>query len=107
MARTTLRGWVEWLVGLVPGAAFADVGSCPQITVGNEYILDNDVAGTTTSSAYTTAVNYLLTQVKSVNTTIQGLSLSKHLPIGTSDAGSLMSTSLATGIEYFMANVHP
>ena len=35
------------------------------------------------------------------------MNLDKHLPIGTSDAGSLMSTTLASGIDFFMANVHP
>ena len=45
--------------------------------------------------------------IQEVNTTILSMNLPKHLPIGTSDAGSLLSTSLATGIDFFMANVHP
>lgn len=35
------------------------------------------------------------------------MNLSKHLPLGTSDAGSVMSVTLARGVDYFMANVHP
>lgn len=45
--------------------------------------------------------------IQEVNTTIKGMDLDKHLPIGTSDAGSLMSVTLGEGIDFFMANVHP
>jgi len=52
-------------------------------------------------------VRTITDNIQGVNSTIQALGLSKHLPIGTSDAGSLLSTTLATGIDFFMANVHP
>jgi glucan 1,3-beta-glucosidase len=77
------------------------------LTVGNEYILNSDAAGTTTSSAYTTAVSYLSNKISTFNETILALNLGKHLPIGTSDAGSMFSATLATEVDYFMANVHP
>lgn len=35
------------------------------------------------------------------------MNLKKHIPIGTGDAGSVMSVALANDIEFFMANVHP
>ena len=33
--------------------------------------------------------------------------LDKTLPVGTSDAGSILSTTLSEGIDFYMANVHP
>jgi glucan 1,3-beta-glucosidase len=42
-----------------------------------------------------------------MNNTIKAMNLNKHLPIGCSDAGSLLNTYLAGKIDYFMANVHP
>lgn len=35
------------------------------------------------------------------------MGLSKGLDIGTSDAGSILTTALAQGVDYFMSNVHP
>jgi glucan 1,3-beta-glucosidase len=52
-------------------------------------------------------VSKIHSEIKQLNATIQSMKLSKHLPIGTSDAGSVMSTTLGAGIDYFMANVHP
>ncbi|KAK8858895.1 hypothetical protein IAR55_003126 [Kwoniella newhampshirensis] len=77
------------------------------VTVGNEYILNTAGTTSTTSSAYISSVGEITDKIAEVNTTIQGLNLSKTLPIGTSDAGSIMSTRLASGVDYFMANVHP
>lgn len=42
-----------------------------------------------------------------MNNTIKGMSLSKHLPVGVSDAGGLLTVYLSEKIDYFMANVHP
>ncbi|KAI5449986.1 hypothetical protein NCC49_003877 [Naganishia albida] len=74
------------------------------ITVGNEYILNQQTAGLSTAA---TATQTILTRIQEMNTTVQGWGLDKTLPLGTSDAGSLMSTTLAAGIDYFHANVHP
>ncbi|WVR06642.1 hypothetical protein IAU60_003674 [Kwoniella sp. DSM 27419] len=77
------------------------------ITVGNEYILNTATTASTTSAAYRTAVKTISDKIQEVNSTVQALGLDKVLPIGTSDAGSLMSASLGEEIDYFMANVHP
>lgn len=78
-----------------------------KITVGNEYILNTAGSDSTTSSAYTSALATIADKITEVNSTIQALGLSKKLPIGTSDAGSVMSKSLGEDVNYFMANVHP
>ncbi|KAJ9104679.1 hypothetical protein QFC21_002177 [Naganishia friedmannii] len=70
------------------------------ITVGNEYILNQQLAGLSTATATSTILNH----IKELNTTVKGWGLDKALPIGTSDAGSLMSATLARGIDYFHAN---
>ncbi|KAL1405860.1 hypothetical protein Q8F55_007538 [Vanrija albida] len=76
------------------------------IAVGNEYLL-NQVGSVNTGGAYTTAVASLKTRINTVNQTITAMNLKKHIPIGTGDAGSVMSVALANDIEFFMANVHP
>ncbi|KAJ9475808.1 putative family 17 glucosidase SCW10 [Pseudozyma hubeiensis] len=65
------------------------------ITVGNEFLLNG--------GSETTLLGYIST----VNTTINALGLSKYIPIGTADAGSMITTTLASGADYVMANVHP
>ncbi|EST07417.1 Glycoside hydrolase, family 17 [Kalmanozyma brasiliensis GHG001] len=66
------------------------------ITVGNEYLLNGG------------SVTTLLAHIAAVNTTVNALpNLGKYIPIGTADAGSMVSTQLATGADYVMANVHP
>ncbi|WVQ84409.1 hypothetical protein IAT38_006561 [Cryptococcus sp. DSM 104549] len=77
------------------------------ITVGNEYILNTAGTSSLTSSTYLAAVKDITDKIAEVNSTIQALGLSKTLPIGTSDAGSILSKTLASGVDYFMANVHP
>lgn len=77
-----------------------------QIIVGNEFLL-NDVGAINTTAAYTTSVQSILTRVDDVRQQLTTWGLDKTLPVGTSDAGSVMSTQLATGIDFFMANVHP
>lgn len=78
-----------------------------KITVGNEYILNTAGSDSTTSSAYKSALATIADKITEVNSTIQALGLSKNLPIGTSDAGSVMSKSLGESVDFFMANVHP
>lgn len=53
------------------------------------------------------AVSKITSDAASVNATIKALGLGKQLPIGTSDAGSELTETLAAGIDYFHANVHP
>ena len=77
------------------------------IIVGNEYILNTATTESTTSAVYLSAVQDIVDHIQEANATILAMNLDKHLPIGTSDAGSLLSTTLATGIDFFMANVHP
>lgn len=77
-----------------------------QIIVGNEFIL-NEAGALNASAAYTASVTSLLERVADVRQKQTTWGLSKELLIGTSDAGSTLSTSLATGIDFFMANVHP
>ncbi|TXT08828.1 hypothetical protein VHUM_02956 [Vanrija humicola] len=76
------------------------------LAVGNEFIL-NEVGSVNTGAAYTTAIASLKTNIDTVNKTITAMNLKKHIPIGTGDAGSVMSLALANDIEFFMANVHP
>ncbi|ORX37088.1 glycoside hydrolase superfamily [Kockovaella imperatae] len=83
------------------------VANVEGVTVGNEYILDTAGSNSNTSAAYDAAVETILSKVTEVKGVLQGLNLGKTLPVGTSDAGSLMSTTLGAGIDYFMANVHP
>ncbi|KAJ1024087.1 hypothetical protein NDA16_002926 [Ustilago loliicola] len=66
------------------------------ITVGNEFLLNGG------------SVTTLLDHISTVNTTVNSLSgLGKYIPIGTADAGSMISLQLASGADYVMANVHP
>lgn len=88
-------------------AASTQVFTDAQIIVGNEYILNTATTASTTDATYRAAAKTIMDYVQEVNTTILGMDLSKHLPIGTSDAGSLMSAYLGEGIDFFMANVHP
>ena len=54
-----------------------------------------------------TASQFIVTKVREVRTRIDAMGLSKGLDIGTSDAGSILTTALAQGVDYFMSNVHP
>lgn len=42
-----------------------------------------------------------------MRTTLKGMNLPKTLPVGTADAGSMITTTLSQGSDYVMANVHP
>jgi exo-beta-1,3-glucanase (GH17 family) len=74
------------------------------ITVGNEFLL-NQANGAATAPA--AAVRSITTKVAQFKQDLAGLSLSKTVPVGTADAGSMVSTTLAAGVDYYMANVHP
>ncbi|GAA5825091.1 hypothetical protein JCM11251_006095 [Rhodosporidiobolus azoricus] len=76
------------------------VGGC---TIGNEYILGAPDRSDTAANAIT----YVKEQIANFNQSLLALNLGKHIPVGTSDAGSEYKADLATGVDYFMANVHP
>lgn len=65
------------------------------ITVGNEFLLNGG------SEAE------LIEKMADMRSLLASLNLSKTLPVGTADAGSMITTSLAQGSDYVMANVHP
>lgn len=64
------------------------------VTVGNEFLLNGGSEST------------LLERIASVNATINN-GTAKYIPVGTADAGSMITTTLASGADYVMANVHP
>ncbi|GAA6028679.1 hypothetical protein JCM8097_007343 [Rhodosporidiobolus ruineniae] len=75
------------------------------VTIGNEYILNAPNRDETTATAVTT----IKTQITDFKTNLAALNLGKDIPVGTADAGSIYTTSsgLATGIDFYFANVHP
>ena len=75
--------------------------------MGNEYILDTAGTESLTSAAYLAAVATITSNIADVKSTLKGMGLKKTLTVGTSDAGSVLSKTLASGIDFFMANVHP
>ncbi|CAK9785240.1 unnamed protein product [Cutaneotrichosporon oleaginosum] len=76
------------------------------LAVGNEWLL-NQGNVSPTGSKYLQGVQTLLGYVNEIKAKVQALGLSKTLPIGTGDAGSLFSKTLAEGVDFYMANVHP
>ncbi|KDN50518.1 hypothetical protein RSAG8_01016, partial [Rhizoctonia solani AG-8 WAC10335] len=80
------------------------------VSVGNEYILNSVTAAnetTATGTAGLAAAAKLVTKIKDTREMLAGMSLSKNLPVGTSDAGSYFNTPLLEAIDYGLANVHP
>lgn len=80
------------------------------IAVGNEYLLimmteagESQPSGPT----YTKFVKQLSSYVQDFKKTLKGWNVGKDIPVGTGDAGSMMSTELGNVVDYFMANVHP
>ncbi|KAE8220988.1 hypothetical protein CF319_g5584 [Tilletia indica] len=65
------------------------------ITVGNEYLLNG---GSETD---------LIQKMADMRTTLAGMGLSKVVPVGTGDAGSMITATLAAGADYIQANIHP
>ncbi|GAA95577.1 glycoside hydrolase family 17 protein [Mixia osmundae IAM 14324] len=74
------------------------------VIVGNEVVL---LASPTGGTPSTTAISFVVEQQKDVRTRLAALNLSKTIPVGTADAGSMMTTSLAEGSDALMSNVHP
>ncbi|CDR88960.1 uncharacterized protein SPSC_06332 [Sporisorium scitamineum] len=72
------------------------VGNVAGVTVGNEYLLNGGQVGV------------LVEKIRSVNATINGgKGRGRYVPVGTADAGSMITTTLAEAVDYVMANVHP
>lgn len=69
------------------------------ITVGNEFLLNTDGA----ASSYTS----IRQKVAEFKSELAKLKLDKTIPVGTADAGSMVTASLASTVDYVMANVHP
>lgn len=71
--------------------------------------LDLTAAGLTdpTSPVGIAAAEFLKAKIADVRSMISGMSLSKTIPIGTSDAGGSFNTDIIEACDYCMANVHP
>jgi exo-beta-1,3-glucanase (GH17 family) len=73
------------------------------VTVGNEFILNSVTAAgetTATGTAGLAAAANLANKIQDTRTMLSGMSLSKTLPVGTSDAGAYFNTPLLQAIDY-------
>lgn len=80
------------------------------LTVGNEIILDacQNVSSTNPNDTVgIQAAQLLKTKVDDVRSMLSNMSLSKKIPVGTSDAGSYFNTVILEAVDYAMANIHP
>jgi len=73
------------------------------IVVGNEYILDQ---ATVNPSLQSSAEATVLADVASFRKSLAALNLPKTIPVGTGDAGSMITTTLAQGCDFIMSNNH-
>ncbi|KAK0551974.1 hypothetical protein OC846_003058, partial [Tilletia horrida] len=64
------------------------------VTVGNEYLLNGGLESD------------LIQKMADMRTLLGGMGLSKTLPVGTADAGSMISANVAAGADFIEANVH-
>lgn len=105
-----------------------DLPACPF----KEFLLNSYCSGSPTDANGVAARTTLLKNVQTVNcapstsvassssrvvqlrlrcvsssATIQAMGLSKHIPLGTSDAGSAATLTLCEGLDEFFGNVHP
>lgn len=76
------------------------------LAVGNEYLLGAGIDAPS-GSKYASTLKKLNSHIQIVRDTVAKLNLDKTIPIGTGDAGSLMSVTLGEMVDFFMANVHP
>ncbi|KAK0521971.1 hypothetical protein OC842_006609 [Tilletia horrida] len=65
------------------------------ITVGNEYLLNGGSEAD------------LIQKITDMRTLLAGMNLPKTLPVGTGDAGSMITAALAAASDYIQANIHP
>jgi len=80
------------------------------VTVGNEFMLNylNANGATDPNSAVGDQGAALLrADIEDTRNMLNAMSLSKHIPVGTSDAGSYFNTLVLQAVEYGLANVHP
>jgi len=80
------------------------------LTVGNEFMLNylNDNGATDPNSAVgNQGAALLIADINDTKSNISALSLSKHVPIGTADAGAFFNNEVLENVEYGMSNVHP
>jgi len=75
------------------------------IISGNEYVLNQFTANGTRGQA--AAQDLVISNMAVVRTKLQALDLKKTIPVGFADAGSMITTALAQGSDFVMANVHP
>ncbi|KZT52945.1 glycoside hydrolase family 17 protein [Calocera cornea HHB12733] len=80
------------------------------VAVGNEFILNNLTAlnlNDPNSTQGIQAADYLISLMADTRQSIASLGLSKTIPVGTADAGSMLTPHLLAGADFGMANVHP
>jgi len=80
------------------------------VTVGNEFMLDyltSNGATDPNGAVGQQAAQMLITWIQDMVSTLKSMNLSKHIPVGNSDAGSYFNTQVLEAVEYGMANDHP
>jgi exo-beta-1,3-glucanase (GH17 family) len=80
------------------------------VTVGNEFMLNylDANGGTDPNGAVgNQGAQILVPWIQDMTNTLKSMNLNKHIPVGTSDAGSYFNTQVLEAVEYGMANVHP
>ena len=65
------------------------------VTVGNEYLLQASQGG-----SLSTAQTYLIEKINEVRTMIKAKGYSKTIPVGSADAGSMITADLAAAADY-------
>lgn len=65
------------------------------VIVGNEYILNQ--------ADKLAAVNYLIAHQRTFREALKGLNLPVVIPVGTADAGSVITTRLAEGSDFVVS----
>lgn len=66
------------------------------VTVGNEYLLQA-ASGT---GGVATAQTYLISKIEEVRTMIAAKNYAKTIPVGTADAGSMITAALSQAADY-------
>ncbi|KAF5359250.1 hypothetical protein D9756_003097 [Leucocoprinus leucothites] len=80
------------------------------VTVGNEFMLNwlNDNGGGEANSPVgAQGAQLLISNISDTKTMLNGMSLSKSIPVGNADAGAFFNNDVLAAVEYGMANVHP
>ncbi|KAG6817845.1 hypothetical protein H0H87_001677 [Tephrocybe sp. NHM501043] len=79
------------------------------MTVGNEFML-NYLSGRgqtdPNSATGNEGASQLLSYINDTRQMLAGLSLSKNIPVGNSDAGSYFNTEVLSAVDYGLSNVH-